>query len=129
MADSPAQPMVTRDRIQPDGADGLASPKAADLRDDARASATRTRALLAIAATAGLAVTLLTSGTSLLDFAYPSIPLHVAVETVAAMASAVAAQLAYGRFRRSLQRHDLLLLTALCAFAATNLVFSAVPAL
>ena len=120
--------MVTRDRIHSDRADRSASPKAADFQDDARAAATKTRALLAIAATAGLTVTLLTSGTSLIDFAYPSIPLHVAVETVAAMASAVAAQLAYGRFRRSLQVHDLLLFTALCSFAATNLVFSAVPA-
>jgi signal transduction histidine kinase len=97
-------------------------------RDPVSRRAVRTRAWVAAAATIGLVVTLLTSGTSLIDFAYASIPLHVAMETVAAMASLVAAQLASGRFRRSLELHDLLLLVALCTFAAANLLFSAVPA-
>ena len=98
------------------------------LREPVFRRAARTRVWIAAAATAGLAVTLLTSGTSLVDFAYESIPLHVAMETVAAMAAAVAAQLASGRFRRSLELRDLLLHVALCTFAAANLLFSAVPA-
>ena len=97
-------------------------------RNPASRRAARTRAWVAAAATAGLAVTLLTSGTSLIDFAYASIPLHVAMETVAAMAALVAAQLASGRYRRSLELHDLLLLLALCSFATATLLFSAVPA-
>lgn len=111
--------MVTHDSADSDLMHGLG---------DAARRPKRARAAVAMAATVGLAVTLLTSGTSLIAFAYASIPLHVAVETVAAMASLMAAQLAYGRFRRSLQLHDLLLLLALCSFAAANLLFSAVPA-
>ena len=99
-----------------------------DMADTDPDFSARTRAWVAVAATAGLAVTLLTSGTSLIAFAYASIPLHVAMETVAAMASLVTAQLAYGRFRRSLELRDLLLVLALATFAAANLLFSAVPA-
>lgn len=120
--------MVTRDRPHQDRAQGFSDPGARDSRTSSPAAATRTRALVALAATVGVAATVLTSGTSLIDFAYASIPLHVAVETVAAMASVVAAQLVYGRFLRSLQLHDVLLLAALCSFAATNLLFAAAPA-
>jgi len=87
-----------------------------------------THAWVAVAATASLIVTALTSGTSLVRFAYASVPLHVAVEVVAAMASVMAAQLAYGRFRRTLELHDVLLLAALFSFAAVNLLFGAIPA-
>lgn len=120
--------MVTHDLADPELAEGLDRSGAPASPTPALAAARRTRAWVAIAATAGLTVTLLTSGTSLIEFAYPSIPLHVAVETVAAMASLVAGQLAYGRFRSSLELRDVLLLAALGSFAATNLLFSAVPA-
>jgi signal transduction histidine kinase len=120
--------MVTRDRTDPPSATGYGSPGAAAPDMAPPAAPTRTRTLVALAASTGLAVTLLTTGTSLIAFAYASVPLHVAVETVAAMVSVVAAQLVYGRFRRSLQLHDVLLLAGLCSFAATNLLFSAVPA-
>src|SRR5215210_4891737 len=72
--------------------------------------------------------TLLVSVTSVVRFAYRSPSLHVAVETAAALISLLAAQLMYGRFRRSLDRRDLLLTAALALFAAGNLLFAAVPA-
>lgn len=75
------------------------------------------------------AFTLLVSVTSVVSFAYRSPSLHVAVETAAALISLVAAQLVYGRFRRSLDRRDLLLLSALVVFAGSNLLFSAIPAI
>lgn len=75
-----------------------------------------------------VAFTLVVSVTSLVSFAYRSPQLHVAVETAAAVISLLAAQLIHGRFRRSLDRRDLLLTCALVLFAASNLFFSAVPA-
>ncbi len=122
-ADLPEDTVLIHEAADSTLEQGFRSPREPVLRRTAR-----TRAWVATAATAGLAVTLLTSGTSLIDFAYASIPLHVAMETVAAMASLVAAQLASGRFRRSLELHDLLLLVSLCTFAAANLLFSTVPA-
>ena len=80
------------------------------------------------AAALGLAVTLLASGTTLLSFAYRSSSLHASVETAAALASIVAAQSIYGRFRSSLQLRDLVLTTSLAMFATVNLLFAAVPA-
>lgn len=84
----------------------------------------------AIAATvaAGLAVTLLVTATDVLSFAYHSTSLHVAVETAAALASIVAAQSVYGRFRSSLQLRDLVLVAALGMFASANVLFAAIPA-
>ncbi len=76
-----------------------------------------------------VAFTLIVSVTSLVSFAYRSPELHVAVETAAALISLLAAQLVYGRFRRSLDRKDLLLTSALVLFAGSNLFFSAIPAL
>ena len=76
-----------------------------------------------------VAFTLIVSVTSLVSFAYRSPELHVAVETAAALISLLAAQLVYGRFRRSLERKDLLLTSALVLFAGSNLFFSAIPAL
>jgi signal transduction histidine kinase len=120
--------MVTNDLDAAGGRSGARVPPLPGSPRSARPTARRTRAWGAVAATAGLTITLLTSGTSLVRFAYASIPLHVAVEIVAAMASAVAAQLAYGRFRQTLELHDLLLVAALLSFAAANLLFGAVPA-
>ena len=77
---------------------------------------------------AATALTLVVSVTSLVQFAYRSPSLHVAVETAAALISLLAAQLMYGRFRRSLERKDLLLTAALVLFAGANLLFSALPA-
>jgi signal transduction histidine kinase len=80
------------------------------------------------AALAGLFTVLVSIG-SVVSFAYRNVPLHVAVETAAALISIVAAQLAWGRFRQSLKRGDLLLAGALVVFALTNLLFSAIPAI
>jgi len=90
---------------------------------------THVRVWVAGSATIGLAVTLLLSATSLVAFAYRSVPLHVAVETTAALASIVAAELLHGRFRRTLQLRDLILFAGLASFAVTNGVFSAIPSL
>ncbi len=89
----------------------------------------RLRVWLGLAVAGALALTLLVSVTSLVSFAYRSPSLHVAVETAAALISLLAAQLMYGRFRRSLERSDLLLTGALVMFAGLNLLFSAVPAI
>ena len=89
----------------------------------------RPRWWLAGVAAGAIAFTLLVSVTSIISFAYRSPSLHVAVETAAALISLLAAQLMYGRFRRSLDRRDLLLTSALGLFAASNLLFSAVPAI
>jgi signal transduction histidine kinase len=78
---------------------------------------------------AAVALTLVVSVTSLVSFAYRSPSLHVAVETSAALISLLAAQLMYGRFRRSLDGRELLLTAALALFAGSNLMFSAIPAM
>jgi len=82
-----------------------------------------------VTAAAAALFTALVSFGSVVSFAYRNPPLHVAVETAAALISLVAAQLAWGRFRQSLQRRDLLLAGALSVFAATNLLLSAIPAI
>ena len=82
-----------------------------------------------VAAGAAALFTLLVSVGSVVSFAYRNVPLHVAVETAAALISIVAAQLAWGRFRESLKRGDLLLAGSLAVFAVTNLLFSALPAI
>ncbi|HVL31791.1 MAG TPA: ATP-binding protein [Solirubrobacteraceae bacterium] len=86
------------------------------------------RRWLAVVVAVSLAFTLLVSVTSVVHFAYRSASLHAAAETAAALISLLAAQLMYGRFRRSLDRRDLLLTAALVLFAAANLFFSAIPA-
>src|SRR5688500_7253315 len=89
----------------------------------------RPRWWLAGVVVAAVAFTLIVSVTSIVSFAYRSPSLHVAVETAAALISLLAAQLIYGRFRRSLDRRDLLLTAALALFAGSNLFFSAIPAM
>ena len=81
-----------------------------------------------VTAVAAALFTVLVSIGSVVSFAYRNVPLHVAVETAAALISVVAAQLAWGRFRASLKRSDLLLAGSLAVLAATNLLFSALPA-
>jgi signal transduction histidine kinase len=80
------------------------------------------------AVVAGLFTVLVSIG-SVISFAYRNVPLHVAVETAAALISIAAAQLAWGRFRVSLRRADLLLAGSLAVFAVANLCFSAIPAI
>jgi signal transduction histidine kinase len=84
-------------------------------------------ARIVLAATVSAVVTLLVV-TSLVDFAYRKPALHVALETAAAVISLLTALLLYGRFRQTLERRDLLITAALSTFAASNLLFSAVPA-
>jgi signal transduction histidine kinase len=119
MNDSEAAPAA--DRAVPRGVP--------DRRRTRRELPTHVRAWVAAAATVGVAVTLLLNATSLVAFAYRSIPLHVAVETTATMASVMAALLVYGRFRGTLQLRDLVLLAALVVFAGANLLFSTIPSL
>jgi signal transduction histidine kinase len=89
----------------------------------------RPRAWLLLVVVVATAFTQLISVTSTVSFAYRSPSLHVAVETVAALISLLAAQLMYGRFRRSLDHTDLILMAALVLFAGSNLLFSALPAI
>lgn len=86
------------------------------------------RAPIVLAASASAAFTLLVV-TSAVEFAYRTPALNVALETAAAVISLLTALLLYGRFRQTLERRDLLLTTALSAFAASNLLLSAVPAI
>ena len=86
----------------------------------------RPRWLLAGVVVAAITFTLMVSVTSAVSFAYRSPALHVAVETAAALISLLAAQLMHGRFRRSLDRRDLLLTCALVLLAGSNLGFSTV---
>ncbi|MGH2919036.1 MAG: hypothetical protein ACRDLS_10635, partial [Solirubrobacteraceae bacterium] len=89
----------------------------------------RPRRWLMLVVVVATAITLLVSVTSVVRLAYRSASMHVAVETTAALSSLLVAQLMYGRFRRSVDRRDLLLMAALVLFAGANLFFSAVPAL
>ena len=73
--------------------------------------------------------TLAVSVASVINFAYRSPALHVAVETAAALISLLAAQLIFSRFWRSLELRDLALATSLCVFAFGNFAFSAIPAI
>jgi signal transduction histidine kinase len=86
------------------------------------------RGQLAAAVVAGAVFTgLVTLGAPVSAARNPA--LHVAVETAASLISALAAVMAYGRFTRSLQRSDLLLMTGLAVFALAGLAFGAVPAM
>jgi signal transduction histidine kinase len=87
------------------------------------------RGSIAVTTAAAALLTALVSFGSFLSFAYRNPLLDVAVETAAAVIATVAAQLAWGRFRQSLERRDLLLACSLAVFAATNLLLSATPAI
>jgi signal transduction histidine kinase len=84
--------------------------------------------IAAVAACAGL-LTLFAGVTSVIDLAYESLPLHVAVETAAALISLLAAHLILGRYARGVQLADLLLGAALTVIAFGNLGLSAIPAI
>ena len=68
------------------------------------------------------------SGLVLVDAAYNSASLHVALETAVAIIALFAALLVHGRFSQSFTRQDLVLFAAFAAFAISNLAFSALPA-
>jgi signal transduction histidine kinase len=87
------------------------------------------RGSIAVTAAVAALFTVVVSIGSVVSFAYRNVPLHVAVETAAALISLMGAQLAWGRFRQSLKRNDLLLAGSLAVFAATNFLFSAIPAI
>src|SRR3954454_16272677 len=104
------------------------SPRLPSLQRLGKGARMRPRTWLTLASVGAIALTDV-SVTGVVDFAYRSPALHVAVETAAALISLLAAQLMYGRFRRSHYRQDMLLTAALAAFAATNLLFLAIPAI
>jgi signal transduction histidine kinase len=87
-----------------------------------------TRAWTALIAVVAGLLTLLAAVTSVVDLAYESKSLHIAVETAAALISLLAGQLILGRYSRSTQLADLLLGAALTVLAFGNLALSAIPA-
>jgi hypothetical protein len=112
---SPTQPPVGRRT----GADAAQPPI-----DEARRAANALGASLAVTAAVGVVVTVVISSTSGISFAYRSPELHVAIETLVAVAYALAAALFFGRARRSAGLPDLLLLTALVMLAAAAGIFA-----
>jgi signal transduction histidine kinase len=62
------------------------------------------------------------------DFAYRSTNAHASLETAAALVSALAAYLTYGRLRGRAQLRDLALVAAFAMLSLTTLVFGALPA-
>src|SRR6476646_2492580 len=110
--------------VTPDAAADATAGAAPERRRVPRRPPIHAHAWLIAAATLGVALTAVLSATPLMPSGSRNVALHVAVELTAALASTVAAQLVYGRFRSTLQLHDLLLFAALCGFAATNLLFS-----
>lgn len=73
--------------------------------------------------------TLVVSVASVINFAYRSPALHVALETAAALIALVAAQLVFARFSRTLELRDLVLATSLWVLAFANFAFSMIPAI
>ena len=88
----------------------------------------RGRRTVGIAVFAGLTVTVAVSVLPELKFAYRSDELHVAIETAAFLVPALAALLFAGRAVRAQSTTDLLVACSLTALAATNLLFSVLPA-
>ena len=84
---------------------------------------------LAVAAAAGAAFVTLLAAVGAFDVAYRNLPLHVAIETAAALVAALAALLLFGRFRERGRLGDLVLACALVGLAVTNLFLAAVPAI
>jgi signal transduction histidine kinase len=102
-------------------------PKACVMKFVGAGMTLRTRLAVAVMAAAGF--TALVFLTPVLEPGARNRALHVALETAGSVVAVLAAVLVYGRFGRSLLRSDLVLTTALVAFAAANLGFSTVPAL
>jgi signal transduction histidine kinase len=111
------------------GVDGVSAERRAPVTSEQeRMTPMRGRVALIGVVVGAAGLTLLVSLTSVVHFAYRNPSLHVALETAAALISLLAAQLMYGRFRRSMDRRDLLLACALAMYAGVNLLFSAIPA-
>jgi signal transduction histidine kinase len=89
---------------------------------------TRTRATAVIVAIAAAGFTGLVVGVRQFDVAYHSPPMHVAIETVAAVIGVVTAYLLVGRYRLSARLADLLLALSMLALAVGSLFFSVLPA-
>jgi signal transduction histidine kinase len=87
------------------------------------------RVRLAAAVGAGVLFTTLVALSATLSPAARNPALHAAFEAAATVIAALAALLVRGRFTRSSERGDLLLMTGLAVFAAANLAFGAVPAI
>jgi signal transduction histidine kinase len=87
------------------------------------------RGLIAWTFAAGALATVLISIVPFANVAYKSHGLHVAIETTATLVAFFAAYLTLGRFKRSRQLSDLLLLATFALVAATNLFLSTIPAL
>jgi signal transduction histidine kinase len=83
----------------------------------------------AIAATALVAVlaTLVVAAVPDVRLAHRSLPLQAAFDTAAALVALLAAQLLFGRFRRTRTRPDLLLAAGLALLGGTHLLFTAAP--
>ena len=88
-----------------------------------------TRTSAAVVAALAALLTLLAGVTSVVDVAYESASVHVAVETAAALVSLLAGQLILGRYARSTELADLILGASLILLAFGNLAFSALPAI
>ncbi|WP_346621985.1 ATP-binding protein [Blastococcus montanus] len=76
----------------------------------------------------GGVLTIAVVSVSSLQFAYRAPTLQIMLETVNAIVALIVGFLLYGRFRRSRQVRELLLVLALCALAVANLVLTALPA-
>lgn len=83
-----------------------------------------------------VAVTVISGATTLavatlpgLHFAYRRPPVHIALETAAALIALLAAFLVFGRVQRGARLDELVLACALGVLALSNLLFAAVPAL
>jgi signal transduction histidine kinase len=64
-----------------------------------------------------------------LHFAYRRPPMHIALETAAALIALLAAFLVFGRVQRGARLDELVLACALGVLALSNLLFAAIPAL
>jgi signal transduction histidine kinase len=84
------------------------------------------REAVALACAAGVGVTLL-SLVPVLDIAYRSSTLHVAIETAATLIALLGAALLVGRFARAPMLSELVLAGALLLLGLTNLCFSVIP--
>jgi signal transduction histidine kinase len=89
----------------------------------------RGRRTVAVTVALGLLGTLLVSVLPGLKFVYRSDEAHVAIETAAFLAPALAALLFAGRALRGRSRTDLLLAASLALLATTNFFFSVIPAI
>ena len=89
--------------------------------------APRIRTLCIYVAVVAAAFTLLVSVLPFARYAYESPQMHVALETTAALAAALASFLVLGRYRREPTLGTLLLAAALGVLAANSMFFSVIP--